>query len=1256
MNENESIAGIIDLLCDELEESWKRGEATSMDLRVDGVPDEFREKLFSELLQIEIHYRQRNGEQIDEREYLQRFGEFSSAIRSAFGNPAQEADATLASTNREIINDTRLSDVRWRGKTPKSSKTVRYFGKYELVEEIARGGMGVVFKARQVSLNRMVALKMILAGQLAGDEEVQRFRTEAEAAAHLDHPGIVPIFEIGEHEGQHYFSMGYVSGQSLANRVATGPLPHNEAVHLTRSICDAMTFAHDRGVIHRDLKPANILLDEKGQPKVTDFGLAKKTETDSNLTGTGQILGTPSYMAPEQASGKKSEVGPLADVYALGAILYCMLTGRPPHQAANPMDILMQVLERDPIPLRKLNPAIPTDVETICMKCLSKKTSDRYESASELAAELHRFQIGEPILARPVSRLERGFRWAKRHPALAALSAIVAVLTLTLAIGGPLAAVSQSRLRREATRQVANSRRTLGLATQSPADASVWFALAADIEEDTKRARVDYTRSVLWHSNFPKITTAFSVTGPLKEFEFTPTSRELSILTSDGRWQLIDVVTGQAREIEASINCLALSPTAPIAAVGLEDGTLIIYDLSLGKKILEVQLDSPANSLAFAPGGKKLGIGNKSLRIWSLANDRFLPGNAVHPTTIQCISFDVDGKRVGTTCSDQMARVFNLGETLAEEPNFEPKKNARFRGEGSTFASRHAPVHFINNKALDKRYNSKVADVVLLHPSDAEIAFFDAQNGEHIATEKPKYVYDIATSAKSDAFCCACFLRAKVYSNGNSRTVSHENAICRAAFLSQRNLLVTVSRDKTAKLTSLVNSRHSEVTLPHTDDIINVCASRDQPLFATYENNGLVRIWKLPESELFTSTVVPFDCRHTFFRVSPNEEYLVASGSYRRGALRKTAVLRLPELEVSQRLDCEGELVDAAFDQKGERVALLTKDRSSNCFVSCRPNGDSGGGFGPVNIGTGFWSINWNPHLPELVAVASDGSIRILDAFSGTVLNDIPKAYDGPKQEYLGYISPRFFQFQGERDFVAFGPLPRLSFFTNKKRRFIAKHEDVIRDFVYSKDRNSLFTSSNDHRICEWNATSGALVQTFEVSNWAINIRLNHDSTQLLVACRDKAAYLFDVNSGVQLCPPLQHQDEVYGVFFVSKERYVLTLDRHGHLQIWETENGLPVTQPVLLGGTKYRFIPYRAYLSSVHSQLYVGGNKELVCVNLRDLLAELERLCRPKRKELHKNLDYVKLMACRQIGDDGYFGTFTYKKWLEEWNATLDD
>ncbi|MEZ6031512.1 MAG: serine/threonine-protein kinase [Planctomycetaceae bacterium] len=250
---------------------------------------------------------------------------------------------------------------------------VRYFGDYELLEEIASGGMGVVYRARQVRLNRIVALKMIRAGKFSSWTEIKRLRAEAEAAAQLDHPNIVPVFEVGEQDGLHYFTMAFVDGPTLSEKLSHGPLPVQEAAELIHRVAKAIAYAHDAGVIHRDIKPGNILIDKAGQPRVSDFGLAKQVTLESDLTTTGQILGTPSYMPPEQALGRLDEVNRTSDIYSLGAVLYATLSGRPPFQAASSVETLRQVVDQQPVAPRLLNPSVPRDLETICLKCLEKK-------------------------------------------------------------------------------------------------------------------------------------------------------------------------------------------------------------------------------------------------------------------------------------------------------------------------------------------------------------------------------------------------------------------------------------------------------------------------------------------------------------------------------------------------------------------------------------------------------------------------------------------------------------------------------------------------------------------------------------------------------------------------------------------------------------------------------------------------------------------------------------------------------------------
>ena len=302
-------------------------------------------------------------------------------------------------------------------------------------------------------LNRIVAVKLILTGQLASPDELERFQAEVQAAAQLDHPHIVPIIEVGQWGGQRYFSMGFVDGSSLAERLAVGPLSPRDGAELLLIVAEAVEYAHARGIVHRDLKPANILLDKYGRPYITDFGLAKRVGKQSGLTAAGQVIGTPSFMSPEQAAGNLALVGPASDVYSLGAVLYTTLTGRPPFQSASTLDTLKQVLEKEPVAPRYLNPTLPRDLETIALKCLEKNSAKRYSSAQLLADELRRFLLGKPILGRPVRLLERTHRWCRRNPMVAGLASLVILLLVTVAVTSTVAAIRINLLLDDAVTQ-----------------------------------------------------------------------------------------------------------------------------------------------------------------------------------------------------------------------------------------------------------------------------------------------------------------------------------------------------------------------------------------------------------------------------------------------------------------------------------------------------------------------------------------------------------------------------------------------------------------------------------------------------------------------------------------------------------------------------------------------------------------------------------------------------------------------------------
>jgi len=361
----------------------------------------------------------RQGERVDLDTACRQHPDLAGELRELWGAAQVAEELGRPSLHRRSTIDMPLADRAAAADAPAPAALPRSFGDYELLQEIGRGGMGVVYKARQKSLNRTVALKMILRGELASAADLARFRAEAESAARLEHPNIIPIYEVGANGGYPYFSMKYVEGKTLAQLVAEGPLPSRDAARLVAALARAVDHAHQNGILHRDLKPSNVLLASGGNespvdapgdsrppldafaPLITDFGLAKQVEGGASLTRSGAIVGTPSYMSPEQAAGGRGVIGPASDVYSLGAILYELVTGRPPFQAPSAVGTIMLVLEQEPVPPRRLNPGVDRALEMICLKCLQKPADLRYATAGKLADDLEAFLKGEPIAARP---------------------------------------------------------------------------------------------------------------------------------------------------------------------------------------------------------------------------------------------------------------------------------------------------------------------------------------------------------------------------------------------------------------------------------------------------------------------------------------------------------------------------------------------------------------------------------------------------------------------------------------------------------------------------------------------------------------------------------------------------------------------------------------------------------------------------------------------------------------------------------------
>ena len=582
------------------------------------------------------------------------------------------------------------------------------FGDYELLREVARGGMGVVFCAWQRSLNRQVAIKMMLAGEFASPEFVKRFRQEATAAGSLQHPNIVAIHEVGEFEGQYYFSMDFVEGKNLSELVKAEPLPPRRAAWYLKSIAEAIHYAHQKGILHRDLKPSNILIDSLDQPRITDFGLAKQFNSETELTLTGQTLGSPAYISPEQAFGRASDLNHRSDIYSLGAVLYHLITGRPPFQGQTSHQILLQTQSVEPIPPRRLNPGVPDDLQTICLKCLEKNPAKRYQTSQELAEDLGRFLRKEPILARPLGPAGKALRWCQRRPVVAALVGAVVVLIAALAVASSIAAwrielarraeLRQRELADQANLQLAESNRRLEesvailelqRAEQSfhSGDASMGLAqLAAVLRRDpSNHIAAERILSALLHRNWVlPIGEIFRHPSFVSSVSFSPDGQYLGTGCADGFARVWEMRTRQPLGIlqhSARVRSVCFSPDGARLATACDDGKVRIWNWRTAELLVgPMSHEDWVFSVAFSPDGEKVVSASRDLtaRIWSASTgalERTLRG---HTEELHHAVFSPDGRLVATASFDHSARLWDaqtgeqIGTPLRHSPGTEP--------------------------------------------------------------------------------------------------------------------------------------------------------------------------------------------------------------------------------------------------------------------------------------------------------------------------------------------------------------------------------------------------------------------------------------------------------------------------------------------------------------------------------------------------------------------------------------------------------
>jgi WD40 repeat protein/tRNA A-37 threonylcarbamoyl transferase component Bud32 len=808
---------------------------------------------------------------------------------------------------------------------------------YEILGELGRGGMGVVYQARQVRLNRPCALKMILAGAHATPEAAARFLAEAEAVAKLQHPNIVQIFHIDEHDGFPFFEMEYVGGGSLAARLDGTPRPPREAARLVETLARAMAEAHRRGVVHRDLKPANILLTPEGVPKVADFGLAKLVDVESGLTRTDSVLGSPSYMAPEQAEGKTKDVGPAADVYSLGAILYELLVGRPPFRGATILETLEQVKAAEPVPPSRLVPGLPRDAETIALKCLQKDPGKRYGSAAAVAEDLRRYQSGEPIVARPVGPAERAWRWGRRNPVVAGLTAAV----LGLFVVG-FAGIAWNYSKAEAARREQES--TLYFQRISLAHRE----LTADLSNPTR------AKELL--NLCPKERRGW------EWFYLMRLARVEPVVLRDPGTD--------------DINSVAFSPDGGHLAAACSDATVKVWDLRTGQVVTLRGHDKFVFGVAFDPtNGRRLASASadKTVRVWDLTTRQVvltLPGWETKSTAVgmaQSVIFSPDGRSLAAMSEGGTIGVWDAttGQLRYSLPADVVRASMAFTRDGRLATGDGFGVVRIWDAQTSRRLPT--------HPTHSHavgsvggLAF--SRDGRHLAAGYFDRLIDIWDTTTGERL---------------HTLHGHTGLILGLAF-SRDGRLASASEDRTVRIWDLTTEQEVLQLRGHTGWCQGLALSPDGRLLASASRDRTIRLWDatpLMGSEGEEMRTLPGPTHEVWaVAVSPDGSQIAAAG------LGPTVrVWHATTGEVAwESSEITGNVFCVAFSPDGQRLAAAGVSVGPKPFVVQMWDAHTGQNSGPFPLDSGaIFALAFSPDGRWLALGLHDGTVKLHDAKTG---------------------------------------------------------------------------------------------------------------------------------------------------------------------------------------------------------------------------------------------------------------------------------
>jgi WD40 repeat protein len=1052
------------------------------------------------------------------------------------------------------------------------------FGDYRLFEVIGRGGMAVVYRARQTGLNRWVALKMV---ELSSAAAVRRFRTEAETIALLDHPRIVPVYESGEHLGRPFFTMKLMEGGSLADALARRSAPYSpgEAARLMADVAKAVHHAHQHGILHRDIKPGNILLDGEGQPHVADFGLARRSESATALTQSGAIVGTPGYMAPEQATGRK-QGATSADVYSLGAVLYELLTGSPPFRAKTPMETLLHVMEREPVRPRTLCPRLPADLETVCLKCLEKDPDRRYASAGLLASDLELFLNGEPVRARPVGAAERAWRWCKRYPTVASLLAALFVV-LVAGVAGVTwkwREADSRRVEAEESRQLADEKASAERTARLQAEALL-------VELGRERFR-----QALMHLDQGKTT--------LGMLELGHALKSIPPGSDDLRRVIAGNLSGWRRKLPPALKAVLRGGPLAASAVATRDA------------------DTPVRVAVFSVDGRAIVAGGDDglARIFDPASGQLVGQPLEHPGSVRSLSLSRDGGMI-------------LAGGLFTSPRLWDKASGKL--------IREFVGHTADTWAVDLRFDGKA---ILTGSRDGTARLWDATTGQSLgrALEHPDWVWSVYFSPDGRSAVTACKDRAaRLWDLGTGARIGppliHPDEVTQAVFSPDGRSIATACMDGATRLWDCASGQQRGPALKRPGRVISL--SFDDALkIRTCSQDGTIRLWEPNSGECRESSLPPEqnDVRMAAFS-GDGKSFLTAGGD---GELR---VRETPGVGAGVGLACGHWVTAVAFSPDGKTLLTGYADLPFPFGPGPMPNG---GGFAQLwdlserrPLGRAL------PHAYTVLNVAFSPDGRRLLTGSGVLFGAAGdyRLWDsatrdpiGPAVDAGGVAYAVGFDPTGRKFFVgtgrgeaglaakAFALIGRAGMADSKIGTrlsdvggpgrvaiYDAATGAVVREWsqsawvtaaAFSPDGNTLLTGGVDGRGRVWDVATGQLAipivsagnsvlavafshdgrlfatgsgdgvtriwdartgeftgRTFKQQGWARQLRFSPDDSILLSAGEEKVARLWDLQSGELLGPPLEHEEAAIAAVFSPDGRQIATGGCDKMVRLWKT-------------------------------------------------------------------------------------------------------